>query len=165
MFGHFITLNYGFSPNPDRMEHAFAALRTLAVRGFRYEAQCGRLPRTELAFLWALEQRFGWPHVHWLVHLPASHEEWFWERLDGWILRTAGVCDPGFFHCRSADDLALPYLLKGCDPDDYEGPCQFRSSIGSQGLFHAKRVGVSLNIGPSARGRFRQGSSHKAPSV
>lgn len=155
-FGRFITLNYGLSPNPERMGPAFARVRALAVRSFRYEAECGRLGSDEFAFLWACEQKGDWPHVHWLVHLPKSHEGWFFDRLPDWLLRTSGVCERRFYHQRHAGYGALAYLSKGCHPNDYEGPEDFRSEEGAQGSFQIKRVGVSLNLGPSARERFRQ---------
>lgn len=108
-------------------------------------------PGEAFAFLWALEQKGDWPHVHWLIHLPEEQRERFFEMLPRWILRGAGLVQQDFYHHRAADRQAIHYLTKGCDPRHFIGSPSWRTAPGGQGRFHVKRAGVSLNIGPTAR--------------
>lgn len=151
-YDDFLTLNFGLSDYPDRISEGFDIIRDTAVRWFRYETACGRMPPGEaFAFLWAMEQKGDWTHVHWLIHLPEELRERFFDMLPRWILRGAGMVQQGFYHRRDADSQAINYLTKGCDPRHFIGRPSWRTAPGGQGEFHAKRAGVSLNIGPAAR--------------
>lgn len=151
-FDDFITLNFGLSDYSERMSEGFDIIRDAAVRWFRYEAACGRMPRGEgFAFIWALEQKGDWPHVHWLVHLPDELRGRFFDELPKWIRRGAGIVSAGFYHRRAADRQAIHYLTKGCDPRHFIGSPSWRTSPGGQGEFQVKRAGTSLNIAPAAR--------------
>jgi len=151
-FDHFLTLNFGLSDYPDRMPEGFDIIRDAAVRWFKYEAACGRVPSGEaFAFIWALEQRGDWPHVHWLIHLPDVLRERFFATLPRWLRRGAGVVPAEFYHRRAADRRAIHYLTKGCDPRHFIGALSWRTPPGGQGEFRVKRAGTSLNIALAAR--------------
>lgn len=151
-FDDFITLNFGLSDYPDRTSDGFDTIRDSAVRWFRYEADCGRVPPGEaFAFIWALEQKGDWPHVHWLIHLPQELRARFFVALPRWILRGAGVVLPEFYHRRAADRQAIHYLTKGCEPRHFIGSPSWRTAPGGQGEFQVKRAGTSLNIAFAAR--------------
>lgn len=151
-FDDFITLNFGLSDYPDRVAEGFKSIRDAAIRSFRYENDCGRmLPGEGFTFIWALEQKGDWPHVHWLIHLPEASRARFFDALPKWILRGAGMVQPNFYHHREADRQAINYLTKGCDPRHFIGSPSWKTMPGGQGEFQVKRAGTSLNIAPAAR--------------
>lgn len=151
-FADFITFNFGLSDYADYVSEGFKSIRDAAIRWYRYQCDCGRVPTGEaFAFIWALENRGGCPHVHWLVYLPEGIRASFFEALPRWIHRAAGLVEDRFYHLRPADAQAINYLAKGCHPDDFVGSPRWRTSPGGQGKFHVKRAGTSLNIAASAR--------------
>lgn len=134
--------------DPWEVSSAFAMLRT---QRFGPWIRRPGLDRIGLAstFAWVIENKSGTPHLHWLLHVPASRLDAYKAKLRGWVEECFGpVLASRAIHVQEAYNPygCRLYFLKGMDP--LYAPF-YRVVPEDQGTVLGKRFGVSQNLGPS----------------
>ena len=114
-------------------------------------------------FVWAQEngrsgQGNGFPHVHWLLHMPPNLMHEFKIAVRSWVAEMGGNVDWSETVVK-VDPATTPgglrrYLLKDLPPrlrDRFHIPAKWAASYG---VMYGKRIGISQNLGPTARRRW-----------
>lgn len=150
----FVTLSLGHSAcSVDRASSVFERLRdNHFTKWLRDMAHRKHEPRwLPPLYVWSIENKPGFPNVHWLVHVPATLRADFERKLCVWLTRLAGPLDNSQrpIDVRSAPKPigAAKYLAKGIDPKYAK---LYAIDAIPQGLIYGKRAGVSKALGPTA---------------
>lgn len=150
----FVTLNFGHTTCPSGLvSEQFELLRDNHFVPWLRRKATGL--RTPPAYVWSIESRGEYPHVHWVVHIPDERIASFRALLPKWLAAVVPTVT-----CNSAvhvRDVPRPqglakYLIKGIDPVYARF---FRIRHEPQGIVLGKRAGTSKSLGPSVRRRLQ----------
>ncbi len=151
-----VSLNLGYVDCPP--ENAVKALQAFRGKLGKWVTR-GKRDTCPATFVWVIERppdsaNFNF---HLLVHIPASRQDAFLQRLPVWLSRTAGgILDAkAAIHVRSAPTPrgAGKYMLKGMHP---YWAAKFDIEHEPQGVVNGRRSGFTKNLGPTQKRRLRK---------
>lgn len=157
----FVTLNFGYtSCKPSNVGAAFRHLRKNRFgRWLRYHSRRINDPMPPHD-RWNIEDKNGYPHVHWAVFVPEALEKAFRAQLPKWLADVAGeiACETAI-HIDSiyASHSLGRYQMKGLQPHVAR---QYHVRSQPQGVVFGKRCGVSRALGPAERRRYAEATGN-----
>src|SRR6266568_4170730 len=161
----FVTLNFGYTTcEPMLVGDAFRRLRKdRFARWLRYHSHRLNEPTPPLD-RWTIEDKNGYPHVHWAVFVPPALQKPFVALLRKWLRDVAGeiTCDSAInIRPVYASHALGRYQIKGLVPQVAR---RYHVRSQPQGMVFGKRCGVGRALGPAERRRYAEAAGN-VPSM
>ena len=155
-FNRYVTINLSASTRTDDGYQTFLKITHKYRDWFAGIHKRQGLKKCPPVYAYTLENANGMVHVNWAVYIPQALHAEFDHKLEMWVSRAKGSCQPFDIKNKPINMGAYKqyanYFNKGVDPS-YVGHFFLQEFASDQGVIHGRRGSVSRAINETARKR------------